>query len=264
MLAATGTRGTIATSAIIIGMEGTMSPKPILELRHVESEPPGAYTPVLEKYAPIETARLWREPVPADPGVYSAIIVMGGPMGANDGSSIPWIDQEIELLRHAIAAGTPVWGVCLGAQLLAAALGADVYTGGTPEVGVFDLQFTGEATHDPVWGSHANGAPFAALQWHSDSFELPVGATLLASSSAYRNQLFRYGNSYGVQFHLEADEGLAKEWLDIEEYLTALTSTIGSNAVPGFINDIALAEPITHPMAVDVMDRWLQLVMTAS
>lgn len=236
-----------------------MSLKPILELRHVECEPPAAYSPVLIKYAPVVTARLWREPVPADPADYSAIIVMGGPMGANDGALLPWIDDEIDFLRRAIDV-TPIWGVCLGSQLLAAALGARVYIGDVPEVGVVKHAFTADARHDPVWSDHADST-FPALQWHSDSFDLPTGATLLASTGAYVNQLFRSGNNYGIQFHLEADEGLAREWLEIEEYRTALESAVGSEMVPGLLTDIAAAQETTVPLAHSVIEKWLQLVL---
>ena len=173
-----------------------MSPLPILELRHIECEPPGSYLPTLEKYGPIHTVRLWEESVPADPADYAAIIVMGGPMGANDGGALPWIDDEIDFLRRAVDAGVGVWGVCLGAQMLAAALGARVYTGPVPEVGVVDVTLTEAGRADPVWGEMGDVA-IRALQWHSDTFELPPSATLLARSTAYPNQVFRAGRSYG-------------------------------------------------------------------
>lgn len=236
-----------------------MAPKPILELRHVECEPPAAYTPVLTRYAPVVTARVWREPVPADPADYSAIIVMGGPMGANDGPQLLWIDDEIDFLRRALGT-TPIWGVCLGSQLLAAALGARVYVGDVPEVGVVEHTFTEDAPHDPVWGDHADST-FPALQWHSDSFDLPSDATLLASTPAYRNQLFRSGDNYGIQFHLEADEGLAREWLEIEEYRTALESAVGTEKVPTLLDEIAAAQETTVPLAHNVIENWLRLVL---
>ena len=234
---------------------------PILELRHVESEGPAAYSPVLEEYAPVVTVRMWRsQPLP-DLHKFSAIIAMGGPMGANDGRTFPWIDEEIAYLRAATDAGVPVWGVCLGAQLLAAALGARVYTGQLPEVGVLELSMTDDAKSDPVWGDLPR--VFSALQWHSDSFDLPRGALRLAGSNAYRNQLFRHGNSYGVQFHLEADGNLARRWLEIDEYVSALEQTLGAYSVPHFLADIEVAQYETVKLARHAIRRWLDILFAS-
>jgi GMP synthase (glutamine-hydrolysing) len=232
---------------------------PILELRHIECEPPGAYLPILEKYGELRTVRLWQEPVPEDPRDYAAIIVMGGPMGANDGAALPWIGEEIAFLRRAVDADVAVWGVCLGAQLLAAALGARVYTGPQPEVGIVDVTLTADGAADPVWGvAHRR---VRALQWHSDTFDLPAGSTLLASSSAYPQQVFRAGRSYGVQFHLEADGELAQQWLAVREYRTALESAIGADAVTDFAGAIAAAEDASKALAGRMIGRWLDLVI---
>ncbi len=231
---------------------------PILELRHLEAEGPAAYSPVLEEYAPVVTVRLWRsQPLP-DLHKFSAIIAMGRPMGAHDGRSFPWIDEEIAYLRAASDAGVPVWGVCLGAQLLAVALGARVYTGRLPEVGVLELSMTDDAKSDPVWGDLPR--VFSALQWHSDSFDLPAGALRRAGSNAYRNQLFRHGNSYGVQFHLEADGDLARRWLEIDEYVSALEQTLGAYSVPHFLAGIEGAQYETVKLARHAIRRWLGTV----
>lgn len=230
---------------------------PILELRHVESEGPGAYDAYLNAAATVHTVRLWKEPLPSHVDL-SAIIVMGGPMGVNDGRRVEWINEEIAYIARAVEAGVPVWGVCLGAQLLAAALGARVYTGDVPEVGVLDVQMTPAAKSDPVW----SGLPrsFPALQWHGDSFDLPDGAVRLAGSRVYTNQLFRYGNSYGVQFHLEADRALAGQWLEIDEYVTSLEQSQGAGAAERLLLDIEESEQATVAHAGSVMRRWLATV----
>lgn len=233
---------------------------PLLELRHIECEPPGSYLPLLDKYGLLETVRTWEQPIPADPRDFAAVIVMGGPMGANDGTAVPWIDQEIAFLRHAVDADVAVWGVCLGAQLLAAALGARVYTGAVPEVGVCDITFSEAAATDPVWGEVAARGSLSALQWHSDTFDLPSGAELLGSSAAYPQQLFRYGRSYGVQFHLEADATLAEQWLAVPEYRQALDAAIGAAAVPDLVARIAAAQDATTAAAATAMRSWLDLV----
>lgn len=234
---------------------------PILELRHVESEGPGAYTSVLEEYAPLVTVRLWQsQPLP-DLGGFSAIVVMGGPMGANDGPTVPWIDDEIAYLRGAVAAGIPVWGVCLGSQLLAAALGAPVRKGEVPEVGVHELEMSDAGASDPVWGDAP--AVFSALQWHSDTFDLPKGAVLLASSRDYPHQLFRYDKSYAIQFHLEADGDMARRWLQIAEYVSALEHALGAGAAQGFLAGVVAAEPDTIKLAREAIRRWLDVVFPA-
>ena len=223
----------------------------ILELRHIDCEPPAAYLPALDEFGDVRTVRTWQEPIPDDPREFSAIIVMGGPMGVGDRDDIDWIAQEIDFLTRAVAADVPVWGVCLGSQLLAAALGAEVTTGAVPEVGVGHGDVDDAASDDPVWGAE-NVSSFPALQWHSDTFDIPEGATLLASSDAYPHQVFRHGRSYGIQFHLEADAVLAKHWLEVDEYRDALEAAIGSAAVPGFVDDITAAESVTRPLAVRV------------
>ncbi|WP_343287247.1 type 1 glutamine amidotransferase [Gordonia sp. SID5947] len=194
----------------------------ILELRHAECESPGAYAAGLADVADIHTVRAWREPIPHDPSSYAAIIVMGGPMGADDGPRLPWIDDEIGLLRRASASDTPIWAVCLGSQLLAAALGSEISTGPAPEIGLLDVSLTEDGRRDPVWSSHPDPV-VEVLQWHFDTFSLPPGAVRLASSPAYPNQLFRHGHSYGIQFHLEVGSAQLAEWLDVPS--TARSST---------------------------------------
>ncbi len=230
---------------------------PILELRHVECEGPGAYEKFLRAAGEVCTVRMWQESVP-DHLDFSAIIVMGGPVGVNDSERVPWITQEIDFLVRAVGAGVPIWGVCLGSQLLAAALGARVYTGEVPEVGVLDVTMTPEAESDGVWADLPPS--FEALQWHGDSFDLPSGAVRLASSPAYDNQLFRYGNSYGIQFHLEADRALAAQWLQIDEYVESLEQVCGSGAAEDLLDDIERTESSTVEYASAAMGRWLELI----
>lgn len=226
----------------------------ILELRHVEPEGPAGYLPVLERFGEVTTVRLWAEPLPTAEG-WDAAIVMGGPMGVNDAADVPWIDPEIELIRALLARGAAVWGVCLGSQLLAAALGARVWTGEQPEVGVRDIGLTQEGRRDPVWGGLP--ATFPALHWHGDSFDLPAGAELLASSAAYPNQLFRAGRSYGVQFHLETDADAAREWLGIPEYAASLEQVHGPGAAERLLADVAVVSARTSAWAAQVVERWL-------
>ena len=164
----------------------------ILVLQHIACEPPAAFEDELRSRG-LDVTRVeldegdplpdWRE--------FPAIVVMGGPMGAYDEADHPWLVEEKRALRDAVEADVPVWGVCLGAQLLASALGARVYPGEQPEVGLLPVHLTGEAADDPVFRDAPSSFP--ALQWHGDTFDLPDGATLLASSPAYPHQAFRVG-----------------------------------------------------------------------
>jgi GMP synthase (glutamine-hydrolysing) len=126
------------------------------------------------------------------------LVIMGGPMGIHDHDEHPWLVEEKAFIREMIEAGLPVIGICLGAQLIADALGAEVYPGPHKEIGWFTLQRAPEA---PDWIP----AEFTAFHWHGDTFDLPADATLLASSDACRHQGFVYRDRVvGLQFHLES------------------------------------------------------------
>lgn len=145
------------------------------------------------------------------------LVVMGGPMSVNDTAQHPWISQEIAFIRRAIDAGTRVVGVCLGAQLIAKSLGASVVRNAHAEIGWFEIRATDTGRQYPL-GALFTDNP-CVLHWHGDTFELPYGAQLLASSDACRNQIFTYGtNVLGLQCHLEMGrpqvERLARECAD--------------------------------------------------
>lgn len=145
------------------------------------------------------------EPVPTV-GAVSRLAVMGGPMGATDDTACRWLPGVRALLADAVATGVPVLGVCLGAQLLAAACGAAVYPGPAPEIGPGRVRLTGAAATDPVFGA-VGSDELDVFHWHGDTFDLPDGATLLASSDRYVHQAFRIGRAWGCQFHVELRAG---------------------------------------------------------
>jgi GMP synthase-like glutamine amidotransferase len=163
------------------------------------------------------------EPVPKER--FDAIVAMGGPMSVNDEADLPWLIAEKALIAESVRAGTPFWGVCLGVQLLASSLGARVWAGDEPEVGVLPVDLTDEALADPVFAGLPRSLP--ALQWHGDTFDLPEGAVRLAGSIAYPNQAFRFLNAYGLQFHLEVSTAMALEWAEVPEYDAALRRVLG-------------------------------------
>jgi GMP synthase (glutamine-hydrolysing) len=137
----------------------------------------------------------------------TGLVVLGGPMGVGDTEQHPYLAGEIDLLAAATAAGIPVLGVCLGAQLLACALGGTVRRARTAEVGIGSVALTAAGERDGVLGP--SGPVLPVLHWHGDTFTIPPGAQLLASSDRCVNQAFRLGCAYGLQFHVELDAGLS-------------------------------------------------------
>ncbi len=209
----------------------------VLVLQHIACEPPGVFEDVLlERGAQISRVELDEgEALPEWQG-FDAIIAMGGPMSATDDADLPWLTPEKRLIADAVRAGTPYWGVCLGVQLLAASLGARVYAGDEPEVGLLPVEITPEGRADPVFAELPEG--LVTLQWHGDTFDLPEGAVRLAGSPAYANQAFRCGNAYGVQFHLEVSDEMAREWARVPAYAASLDRTLGPGSSGPFLRSI--------------------------
>jgi GMP synthase-like glutamine amidotransferase len=133
---------------------------------------------------------------------------MGGPMGANDEDKYPWLEEEKLAIRQAIEKQKTVLGICLGSQLIAAALGAKVFKNKEPEIGWFNVNLTNEGANNYLFKDF--GKTFKVFQWHGDTFDLPKGAKQIASSDACLNQGFVIDNKVvGLQFHLEITvEGL--------------------------------------------------------
>jgi GMP synthase (glutamine-hydrolysing) len=182
-------------------------------LQHVAHEGPGAIAlAVSDAGGDLTVVRVDRgEPAPAPDAArrLAGLVVMGGPMSVHDLEA--WLPGERALLRAAVEANVPVLGVCLGAQQLAAALGAAVTPGPAPEVGVGEVHLTPEALHDPVFGPAPS--PLPCVHWHGDTFSLPEGAVRLAGNDAYENQAFRVGvRAYGLQFHVEVTAALVAHW----------------------------------------------------
>ena len=129
-------------------------------------------------------------------------------------------------MAEAVGEGLPFLGVCLGVQLLAAALGARVYEAERAEVGLLEVELTAEGRDDPLFAGFDER--FLSLQWHGDTFDLPPGAARLARSPLASNQAFRVGErAYGVQFHLEVTGAMAREWGEVPAYRRSLRETLG-------------------------------------
>ncbi len=173
--------------------------------QHVPFEGLGSIEPWLREAGyTISRTAFFEAPELPEPDNLDLLIVMGGPMGVNDEDEYPWLAAEKAFIRQAIEAGKPVLGICLGAQLIAAALGARVYQNPCREIGWMPVRGI-PGTASPVFKFPS---PMQVFQWHGDTFELPEGAVRLARSDACENQAFQFGTSVlALQFHLEMTPG---------------------------------------------------------
>lgn len=184
------------------------------------------------------------------------VLAMGGPMSVHDEAEHPWLAGEKQWIAGAVRAGVPYLGVCLGAQLLAASLGAPVQTGQAPEVGVLPVAATAAADGDPVLGEL--GGQFPALQWHGDTFGIPAGAVHLARSRAYPHQAFRWGETaYAVQFHVEVTSAMLAEWRHVPAYQRSAEAALGASGFEILAAGFAAAQASMARSASLMFAGWL-------
>jgi GMP synthase (glutamine-hydrolysing) len=179
----------------------------------------------------------------------AALIFMGGPMSVND--SLPFIRQELRLIERAVMGGKPVLGVCLGAQLIARALGARVYRNPVKEIGWALVWWREAARSDPLFQGLSE--PEVLFHWHGETFDLPAGAAWLASSDACPHQAFRAASAYGLQFHLEVTPEMIADWC-AQDANSGDVRELAAPIDPG-ANATRLAE-----LAGLVFGRWADLV----
>ncbi len=188
--------------------------KDILVLKHIDIEGPGSIEEFFRDTAwnlrviDLSREKLWVK----DINDADAIISLGGPMNVYEESKYPFLKDEDEFLKKALGEEIPILGICLGAQILAKACGAEVKEALRKEIGWHKVILTEEGMRDPLFGNMP--AQFTVFQWHEDMFDIPEGAAHLAESPACRNQAFRMGkNAYGVQFHVEVNAEIIETWI---------------------------------------------------
>ncbi len=191
----------------------------VLILKNIGSEGPGTIEDFLVRNrVPYLVADLTAGEFP-DASAYDTLVMMGGPMSVNESDRYPYIDREAELARTFMEQGRKVLGVCLGAQIMAKALGARVYPGTEKEIGWYDIRLVDGGQDDPhmrlLAGDPGGGrTKFKVFHWHGETFDIPRGAVRLAASELFPNQAFRYGGSaFAFQFHVEVTERMIFDWL---------------------------------------------------
>lgn len=176
--------------------------KKVLVIQHVEFEGPGRFLHLFDALDyKVTYCKLWEEALP-DIDNFDLFLVMGGPMSVNDVDQYPWLHKEKKYINDVINSGKKIIGICLGAQLIASALGEAVYLADEPEIGWYPVRL------------EKDRSPFV-FHWHGETFDLPKGAKLLASSAICENQIFTYGeNVMAFQCHLELDKNALEAMLN--------------------------------------------------
>ncbi len=234
-------------------------PRPkILVFQHVPYEPLGTLDPLLREAGfRIRYVNFGRD-ASQRPTLdkYAALIVLGGPMNSDQIDTYPNLITEVEIIREACDRDMSVLGICLGAQLMAKALGGSVSRNAEPEIGWHAVELTEDGRADPVLAGFARRQRI--FQWHEDGIALPRGVTRLAGSPLSRVQAFRHGeHAYGFQFHLEASASLIERWLTVPDNQRVLESA-GSGACADRIRKqvpehIERLEALSH----ETFSRWV-------
>lgn len=189
----------------------------VLVCQHVAHESLGTLGPLFKDHGiRVRYANFGRHPdLHTSVEKYDGLVILGGPMNVDQSDRYPHLLHELKLIEQALKQGIPILGICLGAQLIAKALGASVYDNAEKEIGWYNLNLTAAASEDSLF-QHFRASE-RVFQWHGQTFDLPQGVTHLASSELCRHQAFRYDKQvYALQFHLEVDEKIINRWLSIE------------------------------------------------
>ena len=233
----------------------------ILTLQNNDISPSGVIGAAIAEAGGTEDVRFPEhgDVLPADATGHDGLLVLGGTQHAADDVAHPHLPAQIEAIRAFAAAGKPVLGICLGSQLLARALGGTVRRHHTPEVGFTAIQPTAAAEADPLLQGLA---PLPRLMhWHYDTFDLPDGATLLATNPVCSNQAFTAGPGlYGLQFHLEVTAGIVQGWVDAFQ---AWTQDRFPEFYATYRDQLANDHPGAAAFGRQVGLRWMEMVRAA-
>jgi GMP synthase (glutamine-hydrolysing) len=230
--------------------------KRVLVLQFVWDDPTGYLGEIMEEHSiTCDVVKVDEEPIP-DPAEYDALIAMGGSQHVGHNDTYPYLVGTTDAIRRAVLREVPYLGLCLGGQLLANAMGAQVKKHTNPFIGFYEIQFTEAGQKDPLF----QGLPGyqQVIHWHEDTFDIPDGAVQLATNPHTQNQAFRYGrNAYGTQFHIEVTPAMLDVWLYYPEYRQEIVRTWGEDAVDTFISDRAQLYPLYREHARRMFENFL-------
>ncbi len=234
--------------------------RPLTIFRHIACEGPGYLAEVLDRNSvPYDIIRIDQgDSVPGSIADSAGLVFMGGPMSVND--DLPWIDQELALIRQAQAAGLPVLGHCLGGQLICRALGGTVGPNPVKEIGWYGVRSTGTAAARH-WLEEYTGAP-ELFHWHGETFSLPEGAELLLENDNCAHQAFCIGNTLALQCHVEMTAPMVAEWASLyeDELQNPGASVQSSEQMTSGLDDrIRTAQQVADRL----YQRWLEPVLEA-
>jgi GMP synthase-like glutamine amidotransferase len=233
--------------------------KAVYIFRHIACEGPGYFGEVLNRRKiPSRLIAIDRgDDVPKDIAGMSGLVFMGGPMSVND--DLPWLKDELNLIHQARQTGLPVLGHCLGAQLIAKALGAVVYRNTVKEIGWHDVRQSGESSPWLAGLPHS----FEGFHWHGETFDLPEGAVHLMQSAHCRHQAFVRDRMLALQFHVEMTADMVKEWAALyRQELTHPSASVQSHDAMLSALDARIKR--LQAVADAIYDRWLAMAATTS
>ena len=225
--------------------------KRILLIVHQATSNPGRIGRLVAEfgYEPVICRHACGDPLPETMDEYAAAVIFGGPMSANDGGELPFMQAELDWIDVPLREGKPLLGVCLGAQMLAQVLGGTVgpHEDGYHEIGYYPIRATAAGR-----GLFAEEQMF--YQWHGEGFTLPDCVTLLAQGEHYENQAFSHGNAYGIQFHPEVTREMMARWSHKMAHRLVLR---GARSRESHMNDQLRHDPSVEDWANKFFEHWL-------
>jgi len=233
--------------------------KRILILQHVWDNHKGYVGQLLDDYAiPYDVIDVEHEIIP-DAKQYAAVISLGGSQHIYAIDSYPYLIQERDMLHTIVKYDIPFLGICLGSQLLADTFGGKVRKHALAEFGFCEVQFTEQGRDDPLFAGFRTGHQ-TVVHWHEDTFDLPVGATLLATSDTTQNQAFRYGHrAYGLQYHIEIDDDTLNTWLYDPECKQYVLETHGMQIYAATEQARSILLPVYHQHSRILIENFLRI-----
>ena len=232
--------------------------KPVLIIQNIWDDPVGSIGDLLTTNGiPYEVVKAEQGNIP-DPHNYGALIVLGGAQNANEDDKYPYLTLEKVRIRQAVEQEIPFLGICLGGQLLATVLNAQVSRHTLTEIGFSDVQLTEEGRRDPLYARLSDSQ--CVYQWHEDTFAIPQGAVRLATNVQTENQAFRFGkNAYALQYHIELTEAMLDTWLHYPSLQQEVIEVLGQDGYNQLEQNSHLYYPIYHEHTRIMLENFLNI-----